>query len=409
MKLFNRASTLVLAGALSLSLLSGCQNPGAVSSSAPGEVPEVVDVNAIEDICVYLSGLDADEVVAKGDDIKITAGELMYWIVANCDNLLNYYYYYYGVAELPWDTKDENGQTTLAQFILDDAVNYAVLQRMVEKKGAAAGLTVSQEEKDAIQNAMDAMETEFAEDGVTVEQYLRQQGLTSELYRWNYECDYIYEDLTQVNFGPDSPNPPTEQSILAAREENGEYKVKHILLASVDTATREPLDEETVAEKKAAAEKLLAQLRASEDPMSLFDEYMNTLSEDPGLASNPDGYVFTAHTSVDPAFEEVALALEYGQISDVVEGESGYHIILRLPLEVNVDEDTDDYITFKMAQLTDQWIKEADIKTTKAFDKLDARAIYERQVAYRDAVTKLTAPAQEQTAPAQEQTGQTQE
>ncbi len=395
MKLFNRAATLVLAGVLSLSLLSGCQNAGDVSSSVPGEVPEVVDVNTIEDICVYLSGLDADEVVAKGNGIKVTAGELMYWIIANCDNLLNYYYYYYGVAELPWDTADENGQTTLAQFVLDDAINYAVLQRMVEKKGAAAKLTVSQEDKDAIQNAMDAMEAEVAEDGVSVEQYLWQQGLTGELYRWNCECDYIYEDLALANFGPDSPNPPTEQSLRAAREEKGEYMVKHILLASLDTATREPLDEKTVAEKKAAAEKLLAQLRASDDPMSLFDEYMNTLSEDPGLASNPDGYVFTANTSVDPAFEEAALALEYGQISDVVEGVSGYHIILRLPLEVNVDEDMNDYITLKMTQLADQWIKEADIKTTKAFDKLDARTIYERQAAYRDAVTQLSAPEQE--------------
>lgn len=402
MKIFNRAAALVLAGVMSLTLLSGCQSGGTASTSAPGDVPEVVDVNAIGDICVYLSGLEADEVVAKGDGIQVTAGELMYWIAVNCDNLLNYYYYYYGVSELPWDATDESGQTTLAQFVLEDALNCAVLQRMVEKKGADAGITVSQEEKDAIQNALDAMEKDFAEDGVTAEQYLWQQGLTGELYRWNCECDYIYEALAQASFGPDSPNPPTEQSILAAREENGEYKVKHILLASVDTATGEPLDEKTVAEKKAEAENLLAQLRASDDPMAQFDEYMNTLSEDPGLATNPDGYVFTKNTSVDPAFEEAALALENGQISDVVEGVSGYHIILRLPLEVNVDEDTEDYITMKMTQLADQWIQEAHIKTTKVFDKLDTRAIYERQAAYREAVAALAAPEQEQTEQTQE-------
>lgn len=399
MKFFKRITALALAGVMSLSLLTGCQQQGGSSSSAsaPDEVPEVVDVNAIDDICVYLTGLKGDETVATVDGTEIAAGELMYWIAANCDNLLNYYYYY-GVTELPWDSTGENSETTLADFVLEDAVNYAALQRLLEKKGKQADLTVSQENKDAIQSAMDAMEANFAADGVTLEQYLWQQGLTGELYRWNCECDYMYEAIAQATFGRGSGNEPTREDILAYREEMGEYKVKHILLATVDTSTREPLDEKTAAEKKAEAEKLLAALRASDEPMALFDEYMNTLSEDPGLATNPDGYVFTANTSVDPAFEEVALALEPGQISDVVEGVSGYHIILRLPLEVDVEQDKDEYINAKMAELANGWIEQAQIKTTKAFDKLDARMIYEKLTAYRNAVTEMTTPAQEETA-----------
>jgi len=400
MNFFKRVTALALAGLMSLTLLAGCQQQGGSSSSAsvsaPGEVPEVVDVSAIDDICVYLSGLEADETVATVDGIKITAGELMYWIVANCDNLLNYYYYYYGIGELPWQTTDEAGDTTLAQFVLEDSVNFAVLQRLVEKNSKAAGLTVSQEDQDAIQTAMDTMQAEFAADGLTLEQYLWQQGLTEELYRWNCECDYLYEAFARATFGDESSAPPTRENILAYREKNGEYKVKHILLATVDTNTREPLDEKTVAEKKASADKLLAALRQSDDPMTLFDEYMNTLSEDPGLATNPEGYDFTANTSVDPAFEEAALALEPGQISDVVAGVSGYHIILRLPLDVDVEQDKDEYINAKMTDLSDEWITQAKIKTTKVLEKLDAKVIYERLTAYRDAVAELTAPAQEE-------------
>jgi len=399
MNFFKRMTALALAGVISLSLLVGCQQQGGSSSSAsaPDEVPEVVDVNAIDDICVYLTGLKGDETVATVDGTKITAGELMYWITANCDNLLNYYYYY-GVTELPWDSTDESGETTLADFVLEDAVNYAALQRLLEQKGKEAGLTVSQENKDAIQSAMDAMEANFAADGVTLEQYLWQQGLTGELYRWNCECDYMYEALAEATFGEGSGNEPTQEDILAYREEMGEYKVKHILLASIDTSTREALDEETVAEKKAAADTLLAALRKSEDPMTLFDEYMNTLSEDPGLATNPEGYVFTANTTVDPAFEEAALALEPGQISDVVEGASGYHIILRLPLEVDVEQDKDEYINAQMAELADGWIGQAEIKTTKAFDGLNAQVIYEKMTVYRNAITEMATPAQEETA-----------
>ena len=399
MNFFKPMTALALAGVMSLSLLAGCQQQGGTSSStsAPDGVPEVVDVNAIDDICVYLTGLKSDETVATVDGTKIAAGELMYWIAVNCDNLLNYYYYY-GVTELPWDSTDESGENTLADFVLEDAVNYAALQRLLAKKGKSAGLTVSQENEDAIQSAMDAMEANFTANGVTMKQYLWQQGLTSELYRWNCECDYLYEALAQDNFGPDSPNPPTEESILAVREANGEYKVKHILLANIDTSTREALDEQTVAEKKATAEKLLVDLRKSDDPMALFDKYMNTLSEDPGLATNPEGYVFTANTSVDPAFEEAALALENGQISDVVEGVSGYHIIMRLPLEVDVEQEKDEYITAKMAELANSWIEQAEIKTTKAFDKLDAQVVYEKLTAYRNAVTEMMTPAQEETA-----------
>jgi len=403
MKIFTRITALALAGVMSLCLLTGCQEQSSSSSSADS-VPEAVDVAAIDDICKYLTGLPSDEVIAKADGIKVTAGELMYWLSANCDSLRNYYYYYYGTDQLPWDTTADSDGTTLADFLLDDAVKYAVIQRLVEAKGKQANFAPTQENKDAIQNAIDSMQAQFSADGISLQTYLFQQGLTEELYRWNCECDYVYEAVSLANFGPDSDNPPTEEGIRAFRESQGEYKVKHILLATVDTATRQPLDEQTAADKKAAATTLLEALRASDDPMPLFDEYMNTLSEDPGLATNPEGYTFTANTSVDPAFEEVALALEYGQISDVVEGQSGYHIILRLPLDVDVEKDSENYISGRMAQLCEEWAEQSNYKTTKAADKLNAKTIYERLCAYRDAVTALANPAPEETpAPSQPQ------
>lgn len=389
MKIFTRLLALALAGVMSVCLLTGCQDQGnpSASDSAPGTVPEVVDIAAIDDICLYLSGLDADEVVAKGRDIQVTAGELMYWIAASCDSMLNYYYYYSGTTQLPWDTTDEAGKTTLADFVLEDALKYAAIQRLVAEKGSQAGFALTQENMDAIQGALDSMQAEATAAELSLQNYLFQQGLTEDQFRWIFECDYIYEALASANFGPESSNPPTEESIRALREAQGEYKVKHILLATVDTTTREPLDEKAAAEKKATAERLLADLRSSADPMTLFDEYMNTYSEDPGLATNPEGYIFTANTSVDPAFEEAALALEYGQISELVEGVSGYHIILRLPLGISLEEDSQVYVNTKMGQLTEEWLEQANIKNTKAFNKLDARTIYERLTAYRDAAS----------------------
>ena len=55
---------------------------------------------------------------------------------------------------------------------------------------------------------------------------------------------------------------------------------------------------------------------------------MNQHSEDGGLLLNPEGYIFSASDSLVGGFREATLALEVGDISDVVETDYGYHIIL---------------------------------------------------------------------------------
>lgn len=123
--------------------------------------------------------------------------------------------------------------------------------------------------------------------------------------------------------------PVTSQDIQDYIEANSIYRAKHILLLTKDMTTNQPLDEAVIAEKKATADDLLAQLRASSAPLELFDQLMNEYSEDTGLATNPDGYT-TQPGAMVSEFEDTALALEVGEISDVVESVYGYHIILRL-------------------------------------------------------------------------------
>lgn len=389
MNLLTRLTALSLVGVMSLSLLTGCGNTE-TTSSASGSAPEViepVDVDAIEDICTYLTDLPSDQVMATAQGMEIAAGELMYWISANIDELLNYYYYYYGITELPWDTTDESGETTLAQFILNDALRYALLQRLVERRAQEDGITVRQEDKQAIQTAMQTIEEQAKAQGMTAQQLLWERGLTPELYVWNFECDYLYRDIAEKLFGQGSSNQLTEEILRQYKEQKGYYKVKHILLATVDTDTRAELDEETKAQKKKQAEELLSQLKASKEPLALFDRLMTEHSEDPGLVGNPEGYEFQVNTSVDPAFEQAALALEEGQISGIVEGVSGYHIILRLPLEVDVETDREVYILDRMADLKDEWIEQADLKKTKAFETLDVQEFYDRLSRYREAIS----------------------
>lgn len=392
MDLLKRMTALALAGVLSLSLLTGCQSGGGASSSSSAsqsgaQTESLLDLETIGDVCTYLTGLGEDEVVATADGIEITAKELIYWLSTNADEMMAYYYYYYGVAELPWDTADDTGETTLAQYMMADAMEMALLQRLIEKKAGEEGRQLSAEDQQAIQTALEGIREDAAAQGVTAELLLWEQGLTPELFAWNYECDYFYQDMAEELFGENSDNPPTKDSLLAQKEQAGYYKVKHILRATIDTTTREALDDAAKAQKKEQAEEILSQLKASKEPLVLFDELMNEHSEDPGLITNPEGYEFQTNTSVDPTFEEAALALEEGEISGIVEGVSGYHIILRLPLDIDFEAEKDQYVKEQMAARAKEWIGQTDLQKTPAFDKLDPRQMYDNLNLYRDAVS----------------------
>lgn len=78
---------------------------------------------------------------------------------------------------------------------------------------------------------------------------------------------------------------------------------------------------------KATADKVLKKIRNGSD----FDTLMKEYSEDPGLASYPDGYVFVTGQFV-PEFENTVKELKVNKVSNVVKSDSGYHIIKRLAL-----------------------------------------------------------------------------
>jgi hypothetical protein len=127
----------------------------------------------------------------------------------------------------------------------------------------------------------------------------------------------------------------------------------------------------------------IPQLLAAEDPIALFDQLMQQYGEDPGVASNPDGYLAQPGQMV-AEFEQAALSLQDGKFSDVVTSQFGYHIILRLPLNMDVAAYKDGYINDAMAQLVAGWVEQSKLKVADFCSKVDVKAVHERMTAYRN-------------------------
>ena len=393
MKPIKRFLAAALALVMGLSALAGCgggssssssaASSSGASSSASSSTSEVeaMDLTGVTDPYLATSGLAGDTIVARVGETDITAAELLYWINYGIELTLSQYNGY--MTELPWDTDLGDGMTLSDQMkksALEAAALYALLPTLAQKEG----LSVTQETLDQLESQRaQAVETLGNEE--LAERSFWYQMLTWDLLSQMSTCADLHLQLQNLYFGEGSEGYPTDAEVLAyAQDELGVYRAKHILLATKNVETGEALDEEAAAQKKATAEDLLAQLRAAEDPVALFDELMNEYSEDPGLASYPDGYTAYKGQMV-PEFEEAALALKDGEISDVVYSEStGYHIILRLPL------DPADYRNQLVAQLmqgkTDAWLAEYGLETMDAYDQLDPAAFREKVVSMKAAV-----------------------
>ena len=313
-----------------------------------------------------------EEVLVKLGTAEITANDYLYWLQRSISDYLEPF----GgqMTTLPWDTEMSDG-LTFGQYMLDNALDAAALHCMLRELARQENLTPDPEVATQVDKQYADMVVQAGSDESRVIHTLWTQMLSRELLTTLNENTELFDQLAELYYGENSGHYPTDAEVNAYLDEVGRYKAKHILLATIDLDTREPLDEATVAQKKAQAEDFLAQLRAAEDPIALFDDLMNEHSEDSGLATNPDGYTTAKGEMVAP-FEEAALALKAGEISEVVESDFGYHIILRLPLDP--DDFRDDCVGSLMEKRIDQEIERLGLEKTAAFDKLNVGDFWDK-------------------------------
>lgn len=377
----NRKRLVAFALVLSLTALSGCgpkpsgsAGSGSASGSGSGSSDSItpMDLSQVTDPALAVAGVAGEEVLVKLGTAEITANDYLYWLQRSISDYLEPF----GgqMTTLPWDTEMSDG-LTFGQYMLDNALDAAALHCMLRELARQENLTPDPDVATQVDKQYAAMVVQAGSDESRVIHTLWTQMLTRDLLINLNENTELFSQLAELYYGENSGHYPTDAEVNAYLDEVGRYKAKHILLATIDLDTREPLDEATVAQKKAQAEDFLAQLRAAEDPIALFDDLMNEHSEDSGLATNPDGYTTAKGDMVAP-FEEAALALKAGEISEVVESDFGYHIILRLPLDP--DDFRDDCVGSLMEKRIDQEIKRLGLEKTAAFDKLNVGDFWDK-------------------------------
>lgn len=390
MKITKRLWALTLALVTALSALSGCGQKGvnltagsgspSGSSSGSSAQAEPMDLSQVTDPYLAVSGLAGDEVVARLGEADITAGHLLYWLSQTISSYLSQF----GgqMTALPWDTEITEG-VTFAQYMLDQALDAAVLHCSLREMAGQDGLTPDPSIASKLEAEYLDMVIQAEGDEEKVTHMFWATMLTKELLTTLNENSDLYNQLREKRFGEDSGHYPTDAEVNAYLNDIGRYRAKHILLATIDLDTREPLDEAVIAQKRATADDLLSQLRAAEDPIALFDDLMHRYSEDTGLEANPEGYTTQKGEMVAP-FEEAALALENGEISGVVESDFGYHIILRLPM--NPDEFCADCVNYLFQQSLDQEWERLGVEKTDAFGRIDAGDFWEKLQSLQSAV-----------------------
>ena len=262
-----------------------------------------------------------------------------------------------------WESTNAEGVKN-EDHIKTTAMDDVILLKIKCQKAAELNVSLSDEEKAQISQQINDQITGMGGNSVFQSQ-LKAFGSDPESYTAFIEMMTLASKVDEAIKNMPEYNVTEEQ----AKEniKNTYIKAKHILISTIDETTGASLGEEAFKEAKKKADDIYKQLKDGAD----FDKLMNENSEDPGLQSSPDGYVFGKKQMV-PEFEETAYALKEGEFSKPVETSFGYHIIKREPVKIS-DAEIEEYLATelqlmqydKLENLYNEWKESSKAKVNK--------------------------------------------
>ena len=283
---------------------------------------------------------DPEEIVATVDGQDVTWGEYFYLFFSQAKQIENYFgtmAEYYGAAPDWSDQVEEDSDDTFADLPVRSVESTLRQIRSIESMSEKAGVELSDEQLAAIREQEEQDILGALGEGKTAEDfnaYIETIYLPRSLYDRMNRVNYLYRQGFVEAYG-ENGELVEDGTALQYLADNEYMAATHILLMTIDPANFEALDEEAAAAKKAQADKIAAELQAIEDDaerLQRFAELKEEFCEDTGKETYPDGYVFLPGTMV-AEFENTVLSLDEYQVSDPVQSDYGWHVIMRLPLD----------------------------------------------------------------------------
>lgn len=329
-----------------------------------------------EGLCYEATGVSPDATAMKVDGLDVPM-DMYYYNLCYAASYMESFINMYGMP-LDW-SMDLGDGTTVLDAVRESAQDNVKTFAVIEKLAAENNIVLDDEALAGLESQRESVIENLGGE----EQYhaeLAKIGLSEESYDRMRQSDYLYSALSDLASTEGSKLYPTNDELLSYAAEQGYMTADHILLLTKDMSTYESLDDETIAQKKALAEELLAKLEAydGDDLAGYFAELADEYSEDSGRAGSPDGYTFGSGQMV-AEFENAAAALGEGEFSEIVESTYGYHIILRKPLdeEQAIAAVSSGYFD----TMLNRRVEEASVTVNPALEQVDVQAAYEAFVA----------------------------
>lgn len=231
-----------------------------------------------------------------------------------------------------------SGDTLTVEDAAEIMSDYKVIAQVAEENG----ITLSEDDKKRVQDQMTEMETQYGGKEI-FDQMLTQCGVTREQFAKIGEMSELVNLFNQKLPELGLVTPTTDAEIKTYFDEHF-LRAKHILFMNQDEEGN-PIDDAVVSQE---AKEVYDKIQAGQ----AFEEF-ESLNDDPGSASSPDGYLFVNSSKIAesdpdmveilqgqgmvmvPEFEAGTLALANGEVSAPVKSSFGYHIIKRLDINEN--------------------------------------------------------------------------
>ena len=321
------------------------------SESVDDTETETASVPQLDFEALYASH-DADEVVMTMDGEDVTWEEYFYWLYYSGVQVNNYINQMaanmsaYGM-NVTWDDAADDTGISFKDYVVQLAEDNIRQIHSIKKFSAENDVTLTEDNLKAIEEQRKTDMVNLCGEEVSDEEFAEflksTYYLPIKVYDDMNEINYLYQNCFAKLYGENGEKLSDEKA-EAYLKDSGYMNAAHILFMTVDPSTGEALDDDTIAEKKALADKFAAELAGITDTEKLqerFAEIKDEYCEDTGKEAYPDGYIFTPGTMVTE-FEDTVNALEDYQVSEPVESRYGYHIIMRLPLTIDTVLKTSD-------------------------------------------------------------------